>query len=193
MTAMTPERTSARERLLTAASELFYEEGVHSVGIDRVIERAGVAKATLYSAFGSKDELIRAYLMRRHLAWREHLARELARYPTPRERLLGVFDVIGETFTVPGYRGCAYVNARAESRPGSPVEEVSDLARGWLRAQFAELAREAGVAGPGPLAGQLALLYHGAVNVAAMDRDPAAAALARGIAATLLDAAATPG
>ena len=57
-----PAARSARERLLDAANELFYEEGVHTVGIDRVIERAGVAKATLYSTFGSKDELVRAYL-----------------------------------------------------------------------------------------------------------------------------------
>ena len=62
------DRRSARERLLAAADELFYEEGVHTVGVDRVIERAGVAKATLYSAFGSKDELIRAYLAARHAA-----------------------------------------------------------------------------------------------------------------------------
>ena len=55
-------RPSARERLLAAADELFYEEGVHTVGIDRVIEHAGVAKGSLYNTFGSKDELIRAYL-----------------------------------------------------------------------------------------------------------------------------------
>ena len=65
MSTPTTERQSARERLLTAANELFYAGGVHTVGIDKVIERAGVAKATLYSVFGSKDELIRAYLQRR--------------------------------------------------------------------------------------------------------------------------------
>src|SRR5437763_5180857 len=90
MSTATKDRLSARERLLAAANELFYEEGVHSVGIDRVIERAGVAKATLYSAFGSKDELIRAYLAARHAATRDHMTQELAaRYHTPRERLLG--------------------------------------------------------------------------------------------------------
>ena len=56
---------SARDRLLAAADELFYEEGIHTVGIDRIIEKAGVAKATLYSVFGSKEELIRAYLAAR--------------------------------------------------------------------------------------------------------------------------------
>ena len=65
-TTTSAERPSARERLLAAADELFYEEGVHTVGIDRVIERAGVAKASLYNTFGSKDELVRAYLTSRH-------------------------------------------------------------------------------------------------------------------------------
>src|SRR2546425_13142594 len=97
---------SPRERLLAAANELFYEEGVHTVGIDRVIERAGVAKASLYSTFGSKDELIRAYLEARHTATRERMERELAaRYDTPRDRLLGAFDIQGESFDQPGFRG----------------------------------------------------------------------------------------
>src|ERR1700728_1279906 len=118
--------TAARARLLAAASELFYAEGVQSVGIDRVIERAGVAKATLYSAFGSKDELIRAYLTRRHATRQERMMRELERFTTPRDRLLGVFDVLGEIQSEPGYRGCAFANASAESPPGGAVEEVSD-------------------------------------------------------------------
>ena len=66
MSAKTAAVPSARERLLAAASELFYAEGVHTVGIDRVIERAGVAKASLYNTFGSKEELVRAYLESRH-------------------------------------------------------------------------------------------------------------------------------
>ena len=69
------DRLSARERLLAAADELFYEEGVHTVGIDRIIERAGVAKASLYNTFGSKDELIRAYLEGRYVARQERITR----------------------------------------------------------------------------------------------------------------------
>src|SRR3954469_17432650 len=87
---------SARERLLAAADELFYAEGVHTVGIDRVIEHAGVAKASLYSSFGSKDGLIRAYLEGRHQRRRERLLAGLERYGNPRDRLLGVFDVLAE-------------------------------------------------------------------------------------------------
>jgi AcrR family transcriptional regulator len=190
MSTTTTSRRSARQRLLDAAEELFYEEGVHTVGIDRVIERAGVAKATLYSVFGSKDELVRAYLEQHNLIWRERLtSRITARYAEPRERLLGVFDVLGERFTEPDYRGCAFVNASAETPPGSLVEQVSDQSRAWLVTLFADLARQVGVAEPEPLARQLALLYHGSSLSARMDRDLAAAATARAAAATLLDAA----
>ena len=77
-------RRPARERLLAAANELFYNEGVHTVGIDRVIEQAGVAKASLYNTFGSKDELVRAYLESRHTRIADHYASYLERYTTPR-------------------------------------------------------------------------------------------------------------
>ena len=183
------DRSSARERLLAAADELFYESGIHTIGIDAVIERAGVAKATLYSAFGSKDELIRAYLIGRHAARKERLLRGLERFKTPRTRLLGVFDVLGEIVVEPGYRGCAFYNASAESRPGGAVEEVSDESRGWTRSLFADLAREAGAKDPERLARQLTLLYDGAVVSARMDRDAKAAAAARVVAESLVDAA----
>jgi AcrR family transcriptional regulator len=191
MSTKTTDRRSARERLLAAADELFYEEGVHTVGIDRVIARAGVAKATLYSVFGSKDELIRCYLTARHAARQERITRTLARYETPRDRLLGVFDVLGESFAEPGFRGCAFMNASAEARPGSAIEEVSDEFRAWVRSLFVELGQAAGVPAPEPLARQLALLYDGATVTARMDRDPGAAAAARAAAAALLDAALT--
>jgi AcrR family transcriptional regulator len=185
----TPPRPTARDRLLAAADELFYEEGVHTVGIDRVIERAGVAKATLYSTFGSKDGLVRAYLTARHTARKERLLHGLERYDTPRERLLGVFDALGELCAEPGFRGCAFYNASAESGRGSAAEEVSDEVRAWTRSLFVELAREAGAAQPERLARQLVLLYDGAGVGARMDRDPAAAAAARDVAATLVAAA----
>src|SRR5690349_2759257 len=109
---------SARERLLAAADELFYEEGIHTVGIDRVIERAGVAKASLYSTFGSKDELIRAYLQARLDARKARILGAIEPLATPRERILGVFDALARTCAQPNFRGCAFVNASAESQPG---------------------------------------------------------------------------
>jgi AcrR family transcriptional regulator len=187
--ARTLDRPSARERLLAAADELFYEEGVHTVGIDRVIERAGVAKATLYSAFGSKDELIRAYLGVRHKARQDRVAGKLEGIVSPRERLLAVYDVLGELFVERGFRGCAFLNASAESRPGSPIEQACDESRAWVRGLFTELAGQAGAADPAGLAQQLVLLYDGATVSAKMDRNMAAAAAARSVAAALIDAA----
>lgn len=182
-------RLSARERLLAAADELFYEEGVHVVGIDRVIERAGVAKATLYSAFGSKDELIRAYLQRRHERRQERIARGLERYNNPRDRLLGVFDVLSELAVESDFRGCAFHNASAESAAGSPVEEVSDATRAWTRSLFVDLARDVGVPDPKGLAAQLVVLYDGATVGSRMDRNPSAPAVARATAEIVIDAA----
>jgi AcrR family transcriptional regulator len=183
------DQPSARARLLSAANELFYEEGVRTVGIDRVIEQAGVAKATLYKSFGSKDELIRAYLDGRAATRREAITRELAKIDSPRERLLGIFDVLGKTFLVPGFHGCAFVNASAEALPGSTVEQASDEYRTWIRALLVELATAAGAQEPETLARQLLLLYDGANISARMDRDPTAAAAAREAATVLLDAA----
>jgi AcrR family transcriptional regulator len=182
------DRASARERLLDAATELFYREGVHSVGIDRVIERAGVAKATLYNAFGSKDELIRAYLRSRHTRIQERMDRELARYETPRERLLGVFDVQGMSFAEPHFRGCGFIRASAEAQPGDAVEQAAGDYRAWVRSLFTELATEAGAPDPERLARQLALIYDGAVTSAWLDHDPATAAASRSIAEALINA-----
>jgi AcrR family transcriptional regulator len=190
LTQNTAGRTPARERLLAAASELFYEEGVHTVGVDRIVERAGVAKATLYTIFGSKDGLVRAYLQARHDRTREHMTRELtARFGTPRERLLGVFEVQGLTFTEPGFRGCAFVSANAEASPGSSIEEVTEDYRTWVRSLFLDLAKQAGAADPEHLAQQLVLLYDGAGISAWMDHDASTAQAARTIAAALVDAA----
>ena len=180
--------SSARERLLEAANELFYDEGVHTVGIDRVIERAGVAKASLYNTFGSKDELVRAYLEHRHARMAARITRHVERYTDPRDRLLAVFEAQGELFAEPAFRGCAFASASAES-PGESVSRATDEYRTWVRGLLTSLAREAGAAEPERLSRQLHMLYDGASLSARMDRDPSAATAARAAAAALLDAA----
>src|ERR1700692_861973 len=137
------DRRPARERLLAAADELFYEEGVNLVGIDRVIERAGVAKASLYDCFGSKEELIRSYLQQRHEARQLRMRERLALFATPRAKILAVFDLM----------------AGAEARRGSRVKAMCDESRAWTLALFAALAKEAGAADPDRVAQQLRLLY----------------------------------
>jgi AcrR family transcriptional regulator len=182
-------RPSARERLLAAANELFYNEGVHTVGIDRVIEQAGVAKASLYNTFGSKDELVRAYLEARHASVTQRITEAVDRYDTSRERILAVFEGQGELFAQPGYRGCAFARASAESQPGDQAEQAAEAYRRWVRALLTELATQAAAPEPEALARQLHLLFDGSGQAARMDHDPEAAAAARAAAAILVDAA----
>ena len=164
-------KRSPRERLLEAASELFYAEGIQSVGIDRVIERAGVAKASLYSTFGSKEELVHAYLDERHaklLAWRRAAA---ASVDDPVEKILAVFDSAARDFGRPDFNGCAFAGAMAESPAGGRVDEASRSFREDIRALFEELAAGAGARRPDLLARQLQMLYDGGGLAAKLDRD----------------------
>jgi AcrR family transcriptional regulator len=182
---------TARERLLAAANELFYAEGVHTVGIDRVIERAGVAKASLYATFGSKDELVRAYLQARSELRRQRISERIMQFDGARDRILAIFDLLGELAADPKFRGCAFINASAEGpRKETKSSQVCADQRAWTRGLLTSLARDCGVADPEALGAQLAILYDGATVGAAMDRDPQVAARARAIAATLVDAAA---
>jgi len=182
-------RQSARDRLLAAAGELFYEEGVQSVGIDKVIERAGVAKASLYGNFKNKDDLVRAYLYARYEARRAAIEAKLALHEAPREKLLSVFDVMAEAIAQPNYRGCAFLRASAEMSAAASGREVCRNARRWTRELFSGLAKEAGAAKPDTLARQLLLIYDGTAASAQLDPDPDVAAAARAAAEILIDAA----
>ena len=181
---------SARDRLLWAADDLFYAQGVHTVGIDRILEHAGVAKASLYTHFGNKDGLIRAYLEGRHQARRARLTKAMEQHDNPRDQLLSIFDALGDLAESSKFRGCAFYNASAESPTGEgEVAEVCEMNRSWTRALFTDLAEQAGAADPAGLAAQLVVLYDGSTVGARMDRSTAAVSVARTVAATLLDAA----
>jgi AcrR family transcriptional regulator len=181
---------SARERLLAAADELFYSEGVHVVGIDRIVERAGVAKASLYSTFGSKDELVRAYLEEHFHDRQRRVARIRAAHETPREAIVGVFAELDAALASPAFRGCRFIMATAEARPGDASEAVAEEYRVWLRSVFSDLAEAAGASDASGLARQLALLYDGTAVAARMDQDRKGAASAmRSAVVALLDAA----
>ena len=183
------DRRPVRERLLAAADELFYREGINNVGIDRVLEHAGVAKASLYATFGSKEELVRAYLQGRQESRRARIEARIAKHTAPREQLLAVFDASSEAFAHPGFRGCAFLMANSELPGGERTRSVCDSYRGWIRDLFTRLAREAGARDVKTLAQQLVLLYDGALVSAQMDGNAAAAQAARDTAAVLLDAA----
>jgi AcrR family transcriptional regulator len=184
------ERGTARERLLAAANELFYAEGVQSVGIDRVIERAGVAKASLYNLYGSKEELVAAYLASRHAATAERLTAEMSKVEDPRQKILAIFDAQAKVFKSSDFNGCAFAAASTEAPAGGLVEQATENFRSWVRSLFVTLASDAGALDPVTLGRQLHLLYDGAGLAARMDhRDRSISTATREAAVTLLDAA----
>ena len=184
-------RLSARDRLLEAADELFYAEGVHVVGVDRIVERAGVTKASLYNAFGSKEELVRAYLDQHMRRRQEAITRILATNETPKDRLLGVFAELEGALAGSEFRGCRFIMAVAEARPGDASEAVAADYRAWLLSLFTDLAKAAGVRDYKRFGRQVSLLYDGAAVAARMDTDRKEAAKAMTTAVlALLDASA---
>jgi AcrR family transcriptional regulator len=183
-------RQPARQRLLAAADELFYQEGVQSVGIDKVIERAGVAKASLYGNFSGKDDLVRAYLDARFAARRAAIEAKVALREAPREKLLAVFDAMAEAFARPNYRGCPFIRASAEMPAEASGRQVCRDSRQWTRELFVGLSKQAGASDPDALGKQLQLIYDGAAASVQMDGDPVAPAVAaKAAAALLIDAA----
>jgi AcrR family transcriptional regulator len=174
--------------LLEAADKLFYEEGIHTVGIDRVLQQAGVAKASLYSAFGSKDALVAEYLSARLARRNEALEGALAGLAEPRARILAVFDALAVRVAQKDFRGCAFFRAAAEGEPTPRLDAVLTDARRWMHDLFRDLAESAGARDAVRLATQLVLLYDGAIVVAQMDRDLSAPHAAREAAEALLAA-----
>ena len=155
---------SARERLLSAATELFYESGIAATGVDAVLRRAGVSPATMYAHFAGKDALVAAYLEQRHRQWRAVWDEVLAERRDPHDRLLSVFDALARYRHRSGsHRGCAFLAAGTELPAAHP-------GRAWLAADTAlltgrlrDLAHAAGAPRPAELAAELLLLYDGAL------------------------------
>jgi AcrR family transcriptional regulator len=188
--APTQHRSSARERLLGAANELFYAEGVQTVGIDRIIERAGVAKASLYNLFGSKEELVAAYLASRHDFTAGRIATAIESVDDPQQKILAVFDAQATQYQQPGFHGCAFIAASTEAPSGGLVEQAADDFRSWMRSMFTELASQAGAPDPVSLGRQLHLVYDGTGLAGRMDHnDPAIAPATRAAVLALLTAA----
>jgi AcrR family transcriptional regulator len=188
---MTTTNASPRDRLLEAANDLFYREGIRSVGINRVLEESQTPIMTLYRHFGSKDGLAAEYLKRRSEHFLEKFDSEVKRRASsPRERILATFDVLREVLEEPDYRGCAFINATVEM--ASPDHELTKIARHHkdaARQWFAEFAAEAGVPDPEGLAIQLTLLVDGVFVAADLYRESTGSAYARSTAETLIDAA----
>ncbi|MGH2894624.1 MAG: TetR/AcrR family transcriptional regulator [Solirubrobacteraceae bacterium] len=188
--------TVVRERLVTAAYELFARGGVQAVGIDAIIERSCVARQTLYRHFGSKQELVLAFLERREEVWTHGwLAAEVRRREhDPRRRLLAIFDVFDEWFRDPDFEGCSFINVMLEHpAPDHPLHQAAAGYLARIRALLKELAADAGIPDPGGFARQWHILMKGSI-VAAGEGDRDAARRAKHMGRVLLaDALASHG
>jgi AcrR family transcriptional regulator len=155
----------ARERLLTAAGELFYESGIAATGVDAVLARAGVSPATMYAHFAGKDALVAAYLEERHEAWRQTWDEVLAERDDPVDRLLSLFDAVSRYRSREGNRrGCAFLAAATELPAGHPGHRWLEADSRLLVDRLRALASAAGLEHPDDAAATLLLFYDGALN-----------------------------
>ena len=178
----------ARERALRTAYRLFSRHGVQAIGVDRIIAEAGIAKATLYRHFRSKEELIVAALERREALWtRGWLEQEIKRRARkPETRLLAIFDAFDDWFRRDDYESCLFINTLLETHDrASPIGSASVAHLANVRDVARELADEAGIPDPDGLARQWQLLMAGAITGAAMG-DADAAHRARDLGTLLL-------
>lgn len=173
---------------MEAASDLFYREGIKSVGVDTISQRAGVSKRTLYNRFGGKDALVAEYLRRRDERWRTYLKGVTADLLEPREKLLAVFGAYGEWLVGDDFRGCAFANAAAEiPDPNHPARIVAQEHKEGIRKYLATMAKDAGFDEPETLAERLLILLEGATATAAMRRSDEPLSVARSVALELMD------
>ncbi|TDD90747.1 TetR/AcrR family transcriptional regulator [Actinomadura rubrisoli] len=169
----TKTREPARDRILRTATELFYAYGIRGVGIDRIIADSGVAKATLYAHFKSKDELVLTFLRQADEKWRGMLREAAAAAGgDPREQLVEMFGAIEAGSDGGDFRGCVFINTASESLQGTPVHQATIEHKRAVRAWVAGLATAAGAPDPALLARELTILLDGAMSAAALESVP---------------------
>ncbi|GGG16920.1 TetR/AcrR family transcriptional regulator [Paenibacillus abyssi] len=181
-------RESRYDLILDKAAELFYKEGIHATGIDKVVERSGVAKMTLYKYFPSKEQLVLAYLHRRDERWRSWFEQAADRLGgKPYDKLLAMFDALEEWFAGENFYGCAFINAAAEFGDAShPIRLASAEHKALVMAYVKRLVGEAGLQPEEDIAEQLCLLLEGAIVTAQVRKDTGAAQRAKRAAGALL-------
>jgi AcrR family transcriptional regulator len=178
---MTP-HLSNRERLMDAAGELFYREGLHAITADRVADRAGLTKPTIYNLFGSKDTLVFETLQRRGEQIRRTIEQRAGEHQDSGRKLMEVLQVHAEMLTSEGFHGCPLVIAAVQAPHSNQA---------WLRGRLTLFARRAGLKSPDTLASSLVLILEGAAAMSAVQPSDLVAKHARAASRALI-AAHTP-
>jgi AcrR family transcriptional regulator len=178
----------ARERILASSYELFARRGIRGVGIEEVIDRAGVAKATLYRHFPSKDQLVLAFLERREQLWTRAFVEAEARQrgTTPEEQLLAIFDVFDEWFRRDDFEACSFINVLLEMGAEHPAGDACVHHLENIRSVVQSLATEAGISDTDSFARSWHILMKGSI-VSAAEGDTEAAQRAKAMARLLID------
>ena len=178
-----------RDRILQAASTLFYSNGINATGVDAIARLAGSNKMTLYKHFPSKNDLVLAFLRKRDEDFRAWFVEKINdKAEQPSDKLLAIFDVISEWLDIPEFRGCAFINAAAEFPvEGNPVHQVSAEFYDNFRAFISDLAAQCGIASSESLALQLTLLIEGAIVSEQMKRHSGSAEQAKQAAKVLIE------
>ena len=181
---------SPREKLIRTAQRLFYRNGIHATGVDKIVAEAGVAKMTLYKHFKTKNDLVLAALRRADEEFRNSLMRTVERKGrTPLDRLLALFDALHEWCAQDDFPGCHFINAAAEfSSHDHPIHVAAANHKKLVLAYVVELATAAKLPNPAQTAKQLFLLMQGAIVARQLDVDADACMKARGAAEELLKA-----
>ena len=180
-------RPSARQRLLDAATRLFYGEGIHSVWVDRIIDEAGVTRATMYKQFAGKEGLVLAYLHGEDEVIRTVFAVAGEATSDPSRLLDLVVEGIAADIRDRHTRGCPFINAAAEYPDDGPVRALIAEHRTWFRQTLADLAAAAGLRDPDEVAGALVLLRDAAMVGGYLDRPETVVGTFRSTAHTVID------
>ncbi|WP_104116282.1 TetR/AcrR family transcriptional regulator [Arthrobacter sp. B1805] len=172
-TKVTASEKDARERILAASYNLFVERGIRAVGVNEIISTAAVAKATFYSHFPSKNDLVLAFFARRQQVFTAgYLAAESQRRgSTPQEQLLAIFDIFDEWFHASGFTGCPYIRALLETGPQHPIGAASMAYLNEIRTSVEDAATAMGLTDPEDFAYCWLVLMQGAV-VSGVGVDP---------------------
>jgi AcrR family transcriptional regulator len=184
-------RANKRDQIIDAAQRCFYERGITATGVDTIAAAAGVSKRTLYNHFASKDDLVLAYIELREHRWRKVLDERLEAVADPVDRIMAYFDAY---FSVPDgedFRGCAFINAAAES-PDSDSQVLAYLRakKERVRREIDALVREARIPDPEVVAAALVLLLEGGIALFGILHDRQGVNTAKAAARKLLTGAA---
>jgi AcrR family transcriptional regulator len=178
---------SPRDRLIETASRLFYSEGIHAVGVDRLVRDAGVTLATFYRHFPTKEALVEAYLRATDQRLRRNVENALSNRD-PRQALEALLELIDQRTSAPGFRGCQFINAAAEYPDNAhPVHIAVSDHRTWFRKVATDIASQVGHPDPDQAGQYLVVLHDGALVAAELDDQKAVQAAVKNAARQLLD------